>query len=77
MHPFRECIADVLMEQWPNTITRRDAALVTADAILAMTEMRTLSGAAFMAMSDHPGSRSREWCDNYLEANVRDWVLNG
>lgn len=34
--------ADVLMEQWPSTIWRRDAALVTADAFLAMPEMQAI-----------------------------------
>lgn len=75
MHPLNERIADVLMEQWPNTITRRDAALVTADAILALEEMHNLSGAAFMAMTEYPNSRPRVWCDQFLMKNVREWVL--
>ena len=39
---LRNRIAEVLMQQWPNTIFRRDAAQVTADAILALPEMQAM-----------------------------------
>lgn len=42
MSAFRDAIAHTLMEQWPGTIYRLDAARVTADAILAMPDMEAI-----------------------------------
>lgn len=46
------------------------------DAILALPEMQALNGATFMAMTEPPFVRARQWCDDFLPDSVREWVID-
>ena len=83
MSTFRDAIANTLMEQWPNTITRMDAARVTSDAVLDTPEMQAIRKALWNLAAMHAleASDTDTTADVVARLNLPEsviaWVLDG